>query len=96
MQPVPQLALKITQLVLRPSAEEDASRAFEIRWDWEVSALLGLATFSPTYEDILRWFRQHQREWANGKAHRFAILDQGRMVGLVDIESVMDGEGALG
>jgi [ribosomal protein S5]-alanine N-acetyltransferase len=58
--------------------------------------MLRIPTFPPSYDDILRWFRQNCEEWADGKAYRFAILDQGGMVGLVDIESVADGEGALG
>jgi ribosomal-protein-alanine N-acetyltransferase len=58
--------------------------------------MLRIPTFPPNYEDILRWFRQHRGEWADGKAYRFAILDQGNMVGLVDIEGVADGEGVLG
>jgi ribosomal-protein-alanine N-acetyltransferase len=96
VQPVPRLALKTTRLISRPSAEEDVSRAFEIRSDWEVSRMLRIPTFPPNYEDINCWFRQHREEWADGKAYRFAILDQSRMVGLVDIESVADGEGVLG
>jgi ribosomal-protein-alanine N-acetyltransferase len=90
------LDLKTRRLVLRPSAEEDARRAFEIRSDWEVSRMLRLAAFPPTHEETLRWFRQHQREWADGKAYRFAILDQGRMIGLVDIDGVANDEGVLG
>jgi [ribosomal protein S5]-alanine N-acetyltransferase len=90
------LDLKTSRLVLRPSFGEDARRAFEIRSDWEVSRMLRLAAFPPTYEETLRWFRQHQREWADGKAYRFVILDQGRMIGLVDIDGVANDEGVLG
>jgi [ribosomal protein S5]-alanine N-acetyltransferase len=88
--------LKTARLVLRPSNEGDARRAFEILSDWEVSRMLRMRLFPPDSEDIVRWFRGHPEEWTKGMAHRFAILDQGRMVGLVDIDNIANREGVLG
>jgi [ribosomal protein S5]-alanine N-acetyltransferase len=81
---------------LQPSNEGDASRAFEILSEWEVSRMLRVRLFPPNHEEIVRWFHKHPEEWTKGMAYRFAILDHGRMVGLVDIDSITDREGALG
>jgi len=84
------------RLVLRPSDREDAARAFEIRADWAVSRMLRMATFPPDAAAIACWFEGHPREWTDGTAYRFAILRDGRMIGLVDIDGVGEREGVLG
>jgi ribosomal-protein-alanine N-acetyltransferase len=58
--------------------------------------MLRMVTFPPDEEKVRRWFREHRREWAEAVAYRFAILHQGKMIGLVDIDSVTGSEGVLG
>lgn len=42
------------------------------------------------------WFSGHETEWNNGTAYRFAILRNDRMIGLIDVSDIQNGEGDLG
>ena len=42
------------------------------------------------------WFAGHPDEWLAGSAYRFAVVCEGRLIGLTDIAGVSRGEGALG
>jgi ribosomal-protein-alanine N-acetyltransferase len=88
--------LETDRLLLRPSVAADADRAFEIQTDWEVTRMLSLASFPPDRQEIARWFADHAREWEAGRACRFAIMREGMMIGLVDIDGITAGEGTLG
>lgn len=55
-----------------------------------------MARFPPDRDDLSGWFSDHEREWREGAAWRFAILDGLRMVGLVDIDETSNGECDLG
>jgi RimJ/RimL family protein N-acetyltransferase len=89
-------SLKTDRLMLRPTYVGDADRAFEIQTDWEVARMLSLASFPPDRREIERWFADHQLQWEAGYAYRFAVVLEGRMVGLVDIDGIGEGEGTLG
>ena len=84
------------RLHLRPSTAADAQRAFEIQSDWAVTQMLRMASFPPECAEIGAWFADHPREWAAGEAYRFAAMLDGRMIGLVDLDEIDDGEGELG
>ncbi|MGX1788073.1 GNAT family N-acetyltransferase [Bosea sp. NPDC055332] len=84
------------RLQLRPSTAQDAPRAFEIQSDWAVTRMLRMASFPPDRIEIAAWFADHPREWAAREAYRFAVMLGGRMIGLVDIDEIADGEGELG
>lgn len=84
------------RLLLRHSSAADAQRAFEIQADWAVTRMLRMASFPPDHAEIEAWFADHPREWAAGEAYRFAAVLDGRMIGLIDIDEVADGEGELG
>jgi len=84
------------RLSLRPSTAADAERAFEIQSDWAVTQMLRMASFPPDRAEIGTWFADHPREWAAGEAYRFATFLDGRMIGLVDLDEIADGEGELG
>lgn len=58
--------------------------------------MLALASFPPDAQEIERWFAGHASEWMMGRAYRFAVLLDGRMVGLVDIDGIDANEGSLG
>jgi RimJ/RimL family protein N-acetyltransferase len=88
--------LKTDRLVLRPTAATDAGRAFEIQSDWQVTRMLRMAAFPPDLPAMETWFADHEREWLGREACRFAVEVEGRMVGLVDIDEIADGEGELG
>jgi [ribosomal protein S5]-alanine N-acetyltransferase len=96
LMPIPPHTLKTDRLLLRPSRAADADRAFEIQTDWEVTRMLSLASYPPNRQEIERWFADHQRQWEVGQAYRFAVVLEGKMVGLVDIDGITDGDGTLG
>lgn len=93
---LPRRPLQTERLLLRPSGAADAARAFEIQSDWEVTRMLALASFPPDRQEMERWFADHLLEWERGDAYRFAVLLDGRMVGLVDVDGIAGGEGSLG
>ncbi|MCQ1836918.1 GNAT family N-acetyltransferase [Neorhizobium galegae] len=92
----PRRPLKTERLVLRPTTGADAGRGFEIQSDWEVTRMLRMAAFPPDLPATETWFADHEREWLAGEACRFAVDVEGRMIGLVDIDEIADGEGELG
>jgi [ribosomal protein S5]-alanine N-acetyltransferase len=96
MVPVPPHSLKTDRLLLRPTRGADADRAFEIQTNWEVTRILALASFPPDRQEIERWFADHPHEWAAGRAYRFAVVHEEKMVGLVDIGGISEREGTLG
>jgi [ribosomal protein S5]-alanine N-acetyltransferase len=93
---IPLCPLKTDRLLLRPSAASDADRAFEIQEDWEVTRMLSLAPYPPNRKEIEQWFADHQRQWVDGQAYRFAVVLEGEMVGLADIDGIAEQEGTLG
>ncbi len=88
--------LRTDRLVLRPTTPADASRAFEIQSDWDVTRMLRMAQFPPDLDDMTGWFSEHPREWLAGTAFRFAVERAGRMIGLVDLDEIDGDEGELG
>jgi ribosomal-protein-alanine N-acetyltransferase len=94
--PIPPRSINTRRLVLRPTRGSDADRAFAIQTDWEVTRMLRMASFPPDRQEIERWFADHRREWLAGEAYRFAVLLEGRMVGVVDVDTIADREGSLG
>lgn len=98
MELTPALRETITtaRLALRPSSAEDAQRAFEIQSDWAVTQMLRMASFPPDRTEIEAWFADHPREWVAGEAYRFATFLDDRMIGLVDLDEIADGEGEVG
>lgn len=84
------------RLVLRPTVGADARRAFEIQANWVVTSMLAGARFPPDREETERLFAQHQDEWRDGSAYRFAVEHEGRFIGVVDIERIREGRGSLG
>jgi [ribosomal protein S5]-alanine N-acetyltransferase len=96
MAQIASLSIKTNRLVLRPTVDADAQRAFEIQSDWEVTRMLLMASFPPDRDEMQRWFAAHGREWRRREAFRFAVMLRGEMIGVVDIEDIVDREGTLG
>ena len=94
--PIPPRRIQTDRLVLRPTLVSDAERAFEIQTEWEVGRMLSMALYPPDRREIERWFADHRREWLVGEAYRFAVELEGRMIGVVDVDEIADGEGSLG
>jgi [ribosomal protein S5]-alanine N-acetyltransferase len=90
------LTLATARLVLYPSGQTEAARAFEIQSNWNVTRMLRMASWPPDRQAIDAWFAEHAGEWIAGRAYRFAIGLQGSMIGLVDVDGISDGSGELG
>jgi RimJ/RimL family protein N-acetyltransferase len=58
--------------------------------------MLSLALYPPNRQEIEHWFADHERQWEVGQAYRFAVVLEGKMVGLVDVDGIADREGTLG
>jgi RimJ/RimL family protein N-acetyltransferase len=93
---VPRTTLATARLVLRPSEAGDAARAFEIQSNPQVTLTLRIPSFPPARADLDAWFAGHEREWREGSAYRFAMLLDGAMVGMVDLNEVAGGRAGLG
>ncbi|GLQ54858.1 GNAT family N-acetyltransferase [Devosia nitrariae] len=96
MPSVPFTRLTTNRLVLRPTVAADCDRAFEIQSDWQVARMLRAAPFPPDRQRMDRWFAGHRREWMAGEAYRFAVELDGRIIGIVDVDCIAEGEGELG
>ncbi|GAC1043432.1 GNAT family N-acetyltransferase [Rhizobium sp. No.120] len=93
---IPRSSIETARLRLRPTSTLAAIRAFEIQSDWAVTRMLSNASYPPNENDIRDWFSSHEREWAEGSAYRFAIEQEERMIGIVDVDGIADSKGSLG
>jgi RimJ/RimL family protein N-acetyltransferase len=82
--------------VLRATEPKDWRRAFEIQSNWNVTRNLSKARFPPDADDMKAWFASHGEEWRSGSAYRFAILCDNRVIGVVDVDGIREGEGSIG
>lgn len=87
-QPPRSTVLHTPRLTLRPSDERDAQRAFEIRADPAVERTLSLARRPPSLAELTEWFADHPREWREGESCRFAILRDGTMIGMAELDDI--------
>lgn len=93
----PRTEISLTpHLTLRPSGPADAEAGFAIQSHWNVTRMLRMARFPPDRAEIGAWFADHPREWAAGEAYRFAIEQEGTMIGLADLDALGDGAADLG
>jgi RimJ/RimL family protein N-acetyltransferase len=84
------------RLLLRATEPGDAGRAYQIQSNWNVTRNLRMAAFPPDRREMIQWFAVHGTEWLQGTAFRFAIQQQDRMIGLIDVDEISDHEGELG
>jgi ribosomal-protein-alanine N-acetyltransferase len=90
------IEIRTARLVLRATVRADAARAFAIQSNWNVTCNLRMASFPPDRAQLEAWFAAHHSEWLAGTAYRFAILLDGHMIGLADLDEIENGEGDLG
>jgi RimJ/RimL family protein N-acetyltransferase len=88
--------LTTARLSLRRFTPADTARVVEIQSNWNVTRMLRLAGYPPTFDDIGAWLIEHQAEWAAGTGYRFAVLLDDRLIGACDVDGVADGAGDLG
>lgn len=94
--PPTSIILQTSRLTLRASRPDDWTRAFEIQSNWRVTRMLRRGVFPPEPDRTRNWFRGHLTEWRSGAAFRFAMLEEGRFVGLIDLDDVTRDRADLG
>jgi len=70
--------------------------SFAIQSNWTVTRMLRMAQFPPNRDEIRGWFEDHEREWRESEAYRFAVELAGKFVGLVDVDEIDGDWGDLG
>lgn len=88
--------IKTSRLILRPTTEADAVRAFEIQSDWDTVRKLRMASYPPNQENMDAWFREHANERIEGTAYRFAVELYGYVIGIADIDEIRGSAGEIG
>lgn len=89
-------SIKTARLVLRPTTEADAERAFQIQNDWDTVRMLRMAEYPPTRNNMYAWFKEHENERVEGTAHRFAMELNGYVIGIADIDEIEGTSGEIG
>jgi ribosomal-protein-alanine N-acetyltransferase len=88
--------IRTHRLMLRPVEIADVERFVQIQSNWNVSGMLRMADYPPTRESMSAWLGTAPREWADGRAFRFAVVKDGAVIGCADIDEIADGWGDLG
>jgi RimJ/RimL family protein N-acetyltransferase len=94
--PSSRLTIKTRRLVLRPFTPEDSERVAQIQSNWNVIRMLRAASHPATAASIGAWLKDHRREWQAGVAYRFAVTEDGRLLGCADLDEIRGGRGHLG
>lgn len=92
----PRMRLMTPRLLLRATLPSDAARLADIQANWNVTRMLRLAQWPVDRMAIAAWVAGHDAEWAAGTGYRFAIVLDGEVVGLCDLDSIKDTTGDLG
>lgn len=90
------IRLTTPRLVMRPTEACDAQRMAQIQSNWKVTRMLRLAPWPATDAAMTAWADLHAEEWAAGTAYRFAVLLDGVMIGMADIDDIKGDEGEIG
>ncbi len=96
MTPSRSTPIRTARLVLRPSEPDDATRAFAIQSNWNVTRNLRMASWPPERAQLDAWFATHAGEWRDGTAYRFAMVLDRAMIGLIDLDEIANREGDIG
>jgi RimJ/RimL family protein N-acetyltransferase len=88
--------LETPRLTLRRFVVGDAERVSEIAGNWNVARMLRLAPFPQTVEEKRAWLASHEPEWLAGEAYRFAVVEQGVVIGCADVDERASGRNEIG
>jgi ribosomal-protein-alanine N-acetyltransferase len=88
--------LSTARLVLRRFRPDDAERVVEITSNWNVARMLRPAPFPQTLEEQRAWLASHEAEWLAGEAYRFAVIEDGVLIGCADIDEIASGLNEIG
>jgi ribosomal-protein-alanine N-acetyltransferase len=88
--------LSTARLVLRRFRPDDAERVSEITSNWNVARMLRLAPYPQSLEQHRAWLVSHEAEWLAGDAYRFAVIEDGTLIGCTDIDGIARGLNSIG
>jgi RimJ/RimL family protein N-acetyltransferase len=88
--------LETPRLTLRCFLVSDAERVTEIVGNWNVGRMLRLAPYPASLENQRAWLASHEVEWLAGTAYRFALIENGRVIGCADLDERPSGRNEIG
>lgn len=88
--------LRGSRLTLRRLVPDDAQAIQDIWSDWRVARMLRQATYPPRLGETTSWLSRHEEDWLAGRAYRFGLTLEGRLIGCADIADIDQGTGVLG
>jgi ribosomal-protein-alanine N-acetyltransferase len=95
--PIPlDMRLETPRLTLRRFLASDAERVSEITANWNVARMLRRAPYPQSVEEKRAWLVSHETEWIAGEAYRFAVIEDGLLIGCADIDEIGAGLNEVG
>jgi RimJ/RimL family protein N-acetyltransferase len=95
--PIPlDLRLETPRLTLRRFLASDAERVTAIASNWNVAKMLRRAPYPQSVEEKRAWLVSHEAEWIAGEAYRFAVIEDGALIGCADIDEIGAGLNEVG
>jgi RimJ/RimL family protein N-acetyltransferase len=95
--PIPlDLRLETPRLMLRRFLASDAERVTEISSNWNVARMLRRAPYPQSIDEKRAWLVSHEAEWIAGEAYRFAVIEDGVLIGCADIDEIGAGSNEIG
>jgi len=95
--PIPlDMRLKTPRLTLRRFQASYAERVAEITANWNVARMLRLAPYPQSVEEKRAWLVGHEADWIAGEAYRFAVIEDGVLIGCADIDEIGAGLNEIG
>ncbi|HZZ90398.1 MAG TPA: GNAT family N-acetyltransferase [Caulobacteraceae bacterium] len=88
--------IRTQRLTLRRFRPDDAERVTKITANWNVARMLRLAPYPQTLDEKRAWLVGHEVEWLAGDAYRFALLEDGVLIGLADVDELLSGRNEIG
>ena len=88
--------LETPRLTLRRFLVSDAERVTEITANWNVARMLRLAPYPPTVDEKRAWLASHEAAWIGGEAYRFAVIENGVLIGCADVDERPSGRNEIG
>jgi RimJ/RimL family protein N-acetyltransferase len=90
------LELATARLILRRFLVSDAERVNAITSNWNVARMLRLAPYPQSVEETREWLASHEAEWLAGDGYRFAVIEDGRVIGCADLDLILRGQNEIG
>jgi ribosomal-protein-alanine N-acetyltransferase len=82
------LRLQTPRLTLRRFLSSDAERVSEITANWNVARMLRLVPYPQSIDEKRAWLISHEAEWVAGEAYRFAVIEDGELIGCADVDEI--------